>query len=76
MIEGLIVVMVLITAFLGVRVFLKIRAMSSWKSDEEFSAGTKTAPLPQELRDLTIDESSDNLAGLSDTGDPENETKA
>ena len=68
MVEGIIAVMVLITAFLGVRVFMKLRDMSSWKPDEDFSGGTKVNSLPQDLRELKIDDPSDNLTGLSNDG--------
>jgi hypothetical protein len=68
MVQGIIAVMVLITMFLGVRVFMKLREMSSWKPDEDFVGGTKANSLPQDLKDLKIDTPPGDMTGLSDDG--------
>ena len=68
MVEGIIAAMVLITGYLGVRLFQKLRDISSWKPDEDFSQGAKGKSLPPELRNLRIDEPTENLSGLSDDG--------
>lgn len=68
MVEGIIAAMVLITAYLGVRLFRKFRDISNWKPDEDLSGGAKRRPFPQELRDLKIDEPTEHLTGLSDDG--------
>jgi hypothetical protein len=65
MVEGIIVAMVLITAFIGIRLYMKLREMSSWKPDEDDASGKRGKSIPQELRELKIDTPSDNLTGLS-----------
>lgn len=67
--EVVIAAMALMTVLIGVRVFIKVRDISTWKPDEDSLEGRGGKALPQDLRDLKIDDPSENLAGLSDDPD-------
>ena len=73
--EVVIAAMALVIVLIGVRLFIKVREISTWKPDKDFLKGKGGKPIPQDLRDLRIDDPSENLADLSDDRDdhhPEN----
>jgi len=42
--------------FLGVRIFIKLREIASWKSEDDFEAQQSAGSLPSDLRELKIEE--------------------
>jgi hypothetical protein len=50
----------LVIIFLGIRLVMKFREMSSWKDEDALVGGTDSTALPTELRELKIEEPPDD----------------
>jgi hypothetical protein len=61
MVEAAYTVIALGFVFLGVRLFIKVREISSWSSDEDTAASHSSGSKPRELLNLTIEDPSDEL---------------
>ncbi len=68
MFELLLAVMVVAIVAIGVRIFLKFREISGWKPDEDPVKKKRFSPLPKDLRELNIENPSENFDGISDEG--------
>ena len=56
--------------FLGARIFIKLRGIASWKSEDDSEAQGSAGPLPSNLRELRIEEPKgepDSLDGIDET---------
>jgi len=57
MYETILLVMAAAIVFLGVRIVMKIREISSYKGEEEEEASALKARLPEDLQNLKLEES-------------------
>jgi hypothetical protein len=60
MYEAILLITGLVILFLGVRLVMKFREMARWKDEDAVVGGTGNSALPPELRELKIDEPSDD----------------
>jgi hypothetical protein len=61
MYDAILVITALVIVFLGIRLIMKFREMSSWKDEDTIAGGKGNSALPPELRELKIDEPSEEL---------------
>ena len=77
MYEAILLITGLVILFLGVRLVMKFREMSSWKDEDAIVGGKGNSVLPPELRELKIDEPSDDdinrVDAREDKGAPGND---
>ena len=69
MYETILLIMAAAIAFLGVRIVMKIREISSYKGEEEEQASTLKARLPKDLQSLKLEESNIEDWGTPSTTD-------
>jgi hypothetical protein len=60
MYEAILLITAVVILFLGVRLVMKFRDMASWKDEDAIVDGKGNSALPPELRELKIDEPSDD----------------
>ena len=60
MYEAIILITALVIIFLGIRLVMKFREMSSWKDDDAVVGANGNSALPTELRELKIEEPPDD----------------
>lgn len=66
MFEAMIAVMTLIILYLGVRIFLKVREMSTWRSEDESAGDGRRISIPQEILEPRIEDPSAGELGSTD----------
>ncbi|MCX6142967.1 MAG: hypothetical protein NTZ35_07080 [Ignavibacteriales bacterium] len=66
MYEAIILITGLVILFLGVRLVMKFREMARWKDEDAIVGGKGNSALPPELRELKIDEPSDDDINRAD----------
>ena len=71
MYEALLFALVLVILFLGYRLFVKFRDISSWKPDEEERTASGRPTLPKELSELKIE--NPPLESFDSLDSPEND---
>lgn len=67
MYDAILVITALVILFLGFRLVMKFREMARWKDDDTIIGGKGAAALPRELRELKIDEPSEDAINRIDT---------
>ena len=67
MYDAILAVTALAIIFLGVRLFMKFRQMSSWKDEDAIAGGKSSRALPTELRELRIEEPPEELINRLDS---------
>ena len=72
MYEAILLITALVILFLGVRLVMKFREMSSWKDEDAIVGGTGISALPPELRELKIDEPADDDINRVDVPEEKN----
>ena len=60
MYDAILLITGLVILFLGVRLVMKFREMARWKDEDAIVGGKDNSNLPPELRELKIDEPSDD----------------
>jgi hypothetical protein len=66
MYDVILAIVVLVIIFLGVRLVMKFREMSSWKDEDAVVGGKGNSALPPELRELRIEEPPEELMNRID----------
>jgi hypothetical protein len=66
MYDAILVITALAIVFLGIRLVMKFREMSSWKDEDAIVGGKGNAALPPELRELKIEEPPEELMNRID----------
>lgn len=61
MYDAILVITALVIVFLGIRLIMKFREMSGWKDEDTIVGGRGNSALPPELRELKIEEPSEEL---------------
>jgi hypothetical protein len=69
MYDVIILITALVIIFLGIRLTMKFREMSSWKDDDAIVGGIGSSSLPTELRELKIEEPSEDTINRLDTSE-------
>jgi len=64
----IIIITAVIILFLGVRLVMKLREMATWRDNDPVIDGKPTIGLPSDLRELKIEEPSDDISGSPDQG--------
>jgi hypothetical protein len=72
MYEAILLITALVILFLGVRLVMKFREMARWKDDDVIVGGKENTALPPELRELKIDEPSDDDINRVDVPEEKN----
>jgi hypothetical protein len=66
MYDAILVITALVIVFLGIRLIMKFREMANWKDEDAIVGGKGNSALPPELRELKIDEPSDDVINRVD----------
>jgi hypothetical protein len=66
MYDAILVITALVIVFLGIRLVMKFRAMSSWKEEDTVVGAGGNSALPAELRELKIEEPSQDVINRLD----------
>jgi hypothetical protein len=66
MYDAILVITALVIVFLGVRLVMKFREMARWKDEDGIVGGKGNSALPPELRELRIDDPSDDAINRAD----------
>jgi hypothetical protein len=66
MYDAILLITGLVILILGVRLVMKFREMARWKDEDAIAGGKGNSALPPELRELKIDEPSDDAINRID----------
>lgn len=75
MTEIIMIVLVVVFIFLGVRLYFKFRVISTWKDEDIVIDGTGKTSVPQELRELKIDIPPADSIGSQDLNEGKNSSE-
>lgn len=75
MTDIIIIVLVVVSMFLGVRLYFKFRVISTWKDEDLVVDGNGKTSVPQELRELKIDIPPADTIGSQDLSEGKNSSE-
>ena len=66
MYEAMLAVMAMTILYLGVRIFMKLREMSSWETGDELTGNNRRMSVPQDTLELSIEDPPAGELGSTD----------